>query len=122
MIEVCQLMSRLKSGILPILGLKLAILATFLKILTSNLFCPAFTIRLIGKPNKKSVGPKITSVAPKSHINGHISIRVFSKVSVTKRLITSATINIIFFHDSFCSCQKTKFLRNKWARIFDLGL
>ena len=59
MIELCPLMSR------PILGLKLAILATFFKISTSNLFCSAFTIRLIGKPNKKSVGPKITSLAPK---------------------------------------------------------
>ena len=65
MIELCRLMSRLKIGIWPVLGLKLAILATFFKISTSNLFCPAFTIRLIGKPNKKSVGPKITSKAPK---------------------------------------------------------
>ena len=64
MIELCPLMSRLKSGIWPGLGLKLAILATFFKISTSNLFCPAFKIRLIGKPNKKSVGPKITSLAP----------------------------------------------------------
>ena len=30
MIELCPLMSRLESGIWPILGLKLAILATFL--------------------------------------------------------------------------------------------
>ena len=60
MIELCPLMSRLKSGIWPVLGLKLAILAIFFKISTSNLFCLAFTIRLIGKPNKKSVGPKIT--------------------------------------------------------------
>ena len=29
-----------------------------------------------------------------SHTNGDISIRVLSKVSITKRLITSATINI----------------------------
>ena len=65
MIEFCQLMSRLKSGIWPVLGLKLAIFATFFKISTSNLFCTAFTIRLIGKPNKKSVGPKITSLASK---------------------------------------------------------
>ena len=65
MIELCHLMSRFKSGIWPILGLKLAILASFFKISTLNLFCPAFTIRLIGKPNKKSVGPKITSLAPK---------------------------------------------------------
>ena len=54
-----RVMSRLKSGIWPVLGLiKSAILATFFTILTSNLFCPAYTIRLIGKPNKKSVGPK----------------------------------------------------------------
>ena len=65
MVELCQLISRLKSGIWPVLGLKLAILATFFKISTSNLCCHAFTIRLIGKPNKKSVGPKITSLAPK---------------------------------------------------------
>ena len=58
MIELCPLMSRLKSGIWPILGLKLAILVTFFEILTSNLFCPIFTIRSIGKPNKKSIGPK----------------------------------------------------------------
>ena len=67
MIELCQLMSRLKvkSGIWHVLGLKLAILATFFKISPSNLFFPAFTIRLIGKPNKKSVGPEITSLTPK---------------------------------------------------------
>ena len=61
MIELCPRMCRLKSGIWPVLplGLKLAILATFLKISTSNLFCPAFTLRLIGNPNKKSVGLKI---------------------------------------------------------------
>ena len=34
MSELCPLMSRLKSGIWPVLGLKLAILATFFKILT----------------------------------------------------------------------------------------
>ena len=51
MIELCQLMPRLKSGIWLILGPKLAVLATFFKISTLNLFCPAFTIRSIGKPN-----------------------------------------------------------------------
>ena len=51
MIELCPLLSRHKSGIWPILGLKLAILATFFKILTPNLFCLVFTIRLIGKLN-----------------------------------------------------------------------
>ena len=30
---------------------KTAILATFFKISTSNLFCPSFTLRLISKPN-----------------------------------------------------------------------
>ena len=59
MIELYPLMSRLKSGIWPILGLKLAILATFFKISTSNLFCHAFTIRFIDKPNKKSIGPSV---------------------------------------------------------------
>ena len=65
MIELCPLMSRLKSGIWPILGLNLAILATIFKISTSNFFCSAFAIRLIGKPNKKSIGPKIISLASK---------------------------------------------------------
>ena len=55
MIELCQLMSRLKSGIWPVLGLKLATLATFFKISISNLFCPTFTIRLMGTPNKKNI-------------------------------------------------------------------
>ena len=64
MIELCSLMSWLKSCIWPILGLKLAILATFFKISTLNLFCPASTIRLIGKLNKKSVGPKIGPKKP----------------------------------------------------------
>ena len=59
MIELCKLMFRLKSGIWPILGRKLAISATFFKISTLNLFCPAFTIILIGKPNKKSSDPKL---------------------------------------------------------------
>ena len=44
MIELCPLMSMLKSGIWPVLGLKLAIFATFFKISTSNLFCPAACI------------------------------------------------------------------------------
>ena len=67
MIELRQRMSRLKSGIWPILGLKLATLATFFKISNSSLFCPAFTIRLIvdRQTIKKSIGPKITSLASK---------------------------------------------------------
>ena len=76
-------MFRLKSGVWPTLGLKLAILATFLKISTSNLFCPVFTLVIkIDRQTKLEVNR-----TPKSHINGHISIRVFSKVSVTKSLI-----------------------------------
>ena len=94
MIELCPLMSRLKSGIWPILGLKLAILATFFKISTS---------KIEGK-TKLEVNPtqNYQFSLQKSHINGHMSILVFSKVSITKRLITSATINI--FHNSFFSC------------------
>ena len=34
-----------------------------------------------------------TILAPEKPQNGHISIRVFSKVSVTQSLVTSATIN-----------------------------
>ena len=79
-------MSRLKSGIWPILGLKLAILATFFKISTSNLFCQAFTIGLIGKPNKKSIGLKITSLASKKPHTwpylkfGHVCDQIFSMI------------------------------------------
>ena len=40
-----------KWNVWPILGLKLAVLAMFFKISTSNLFCPVHTFRLIGEPN-----------------------------------------------------------------------
>ena len=75
MLELCKIMSRLKSGIW-------AILATFFKISTSNLFCPAFTIRLIGKPNKKSIRPKITSLASKNAHKWLYFNSGFSKVSI----------------------------------------
>ena len=81
MIELCPRMSRLKSGIWPILGINVAILATFFKISTSNLFCPAFTIRLIGKPNEKSIGPKITSLASKkAHKSPYLNSGFFQSV------------------------------------------
>ena len=73
MTELCQLMFRLKSGIL----------ATFFKISISNLFCPAFTLTF----NR-------TILAPENPQNSPIPIRVFSKVSVTQIFVTSATINI----------------------------
>ena len=31
-------------------------------------------------------------------------------------------LQLIFFHDYFCSCSKNKFLRYKYSPIFDLGL
>ena len=40
----------------PILGQKLAILAECFEILTSNLFCPSFTLEIMGKPILKSIG------------------------------------------------------------------
>ena len=81
MIKLYPRMSRLKSGIWPILGLKLAILATFFKMSTSNLFCKVFTIRLIGKPNKKSIGPKVTSLAPKkAHKWAYLNLGFFQSV------------------------------------------
>ena len=94
MIRVMPIKVRLKSGIWPILGLKLAILVTFFKISTSNLFCLAFTIRLIGKPNGKTIEPKIISLASKKPHKWPYLNSGFSKVSITKRLITSAAINI----------------------------
>ena len=93
---------RLKSGIWPILGLEWTILATLLKISTSNLFCPAFTLRLIGKPNKKSIGLKMTILAPeKPQKWPYFNLRFF-KAFVTQSLDTSAKVNIC--HDYFCSC------------------
>ena len=77
------------------MGLKLAILAimaTFFNISPSNLFYPSFTLRLIGKPNKMSIGLKMTILAPKNHKKGHISIRFFFKV--TQIFLTAATINV----------------------------
>ena len=74
-------------------GRKLAMLDTFFKISTSNLLCSTFTLRLIGKPNWKLIGPKMTILASKSLTNGHILI-LFLKVSVTQNFVTSATINI----------------------------
>ena len=60
---------------------QLAYFAAFFKIST-NLFCPVFTLRLIGKPNKKSIGPKSKIKPSKSHTNGHISFRVFFPLNV----------------------------------------
>ena len=42
----------------PILGHKMAILATFFEIWTSNLFCPLFTLILMYKPSLESIRPK----------------------------------------------------------------
>ena len=86
--------AKIKKWYLAYLGLKLAILATFFKISTLNLFCPAFTIRLKGKPNKKSIGLKITSLASKKPHKWPYLNSFFSKWSITKRLVTSATIDI----------------------------
>ena len=49
----------------PILGHKMAILATFFEICTSNLFCPAFTLTLIYKSSLKSIRPKLTILSRK---------------------------------------------------------
>ena len=73
-------------------GIELAILATFFKILTLKVFFLAYTFKFIGKPNEKSIGHEITIIASKKATN--LSSFFFFKVSVTKRLITSATINI----------------------------
>ena len=58
----------------------------------------------------------------KPHINGHIEIRVFPKCPSLK--ILKLWLHLIFFHDYFCSCLRTKFLRykSKFSRIFDLDL
>ena len=67
MTELCQLEGHARKWQLAYFWLKLAILAIFFKISTSNLFCPVFTLRLIGKPNKKSSGLKMTILAPEQN-------------------------------------------------------
>ena len=54
--ELCPLMSRLKSGIWPILGLKLAIFATFFKISTTNLLTK--NVEPISAKNLAKIWPK----------------------------------------------------------------
>ena len=64
-------------------------------LLTSNLFCPSFALRLIGRPNKKSIGLKMTILAPeKPQKWTYLNSRFFQseKVSVTKRLITQSLV------------------------------
>ena len=46
----------------------LAILAIFLEIQPSNLFCPSFLSRVIGKPNFRPIGLKMTNLSHKSSI------------------------------------------------------
>ena len=53
------------------------------------------------KIDRKTKLEVMTILASKSHINGHISIRVISKVSVTQSLVTSATINNNMFPSLF---------------------
>ena len=58
------------------------------------LFCPLFTSILRGKPNQKSIGPKLTILASKNHKNGH-----FGQESLTK--IPTPT----FFNEFVCNFQ-----------------
>ena len=114
MTELCPLMSRLKSGIWPILSLKLAILATLFKISTSNLFCPAFILRLIGKPNQKSVGPKITSLASKEphkwpYLNSGDIILTHCIVKIVLMFLVIIMLRHCFEWD-IC-CNQTRFAR-----------
>ena len=78
MAELCPLKVGAKVASWPIFGYKLAILAIFFEIWTSNLFSPSFTLILRVKSNKKLIGPKLTTLVPKNHKSGHISICVFA--------------------------------------------
>ena len=66
-----------------------------------HIFCSSFTLRLISKPNEKSIELKMTIVAPEKPQKWPYLNSRFSKVTVTQSLVTSATINI--FYDSPCS-------------------
>ena len=92
----------------------------FFKISTSHFDLPMIYIKIDRQTKSKSIGPKMTILDSKKPHKWPYLNSGFSKVSVTQSLITSATNNI--FHDSFCSCWKTKFLRYEWSRIFDLEL
>ena len=85
MTELCQLEGCMLKQQLAYFGLKLAILTTFFKISTYNLFCPSFTLRFIGDPNKKSIGLKITILAPKKTTKWpYLNSRYFQSVRHSK--------------------------------------
>ena len=65
----------------PILGHKMAILATFFEISTSNLFCPLFTLILIYKPRFESIRPKSAILSPKK-------LQKLTKVAISQNPIS----------------------------------
>ena len=65
----------------PILGHKMAILATFFEIWTSNLFCPLFTLILIYKPRFESIRPKSAILSPKK-------LQKLTKVAISQNPIS----------------------------------
>ena len=73
---------------MPILGRKLAILATFLRYMDFKFVLYIVYIDITwGKPSWKSFWPKLTILASKKHKNGHISKPHFAQVSITKKPI-----------------------------------
>ena len=88
MTELCPCKVGAKVASWPILDCELAILAIFIEIWTSNLFCPSFTLILRCKPNEKSIRPKLTIWDPKNHKNGHISkCQILAKFQSPKSLL-----------------------------------
>ena len=65
----------------PILGHKMAILATVFEIWTSNLFWPLFTLILIYKPSLESIRPKSAILFPKR-------LQKLTKVAISQNSIS----------------------------------
>ena len=86
MAELCPFKAGEKVASWPILGQKLAVLAIFFEIWTSNLICLSFPMISRGQPSWKLIGPKLTVFASKNRKNGHISKSHFAQVSITKKL------------------------------------
>ena len=76
----------------------LAILAIFLEIQSSNLFCPSFLSRVMGKPIFRPIGLKIAILSQKNLHLGHflaiISKPNFPKVTLTRKSKTCSYFNI----------------------------
>ena len=110
----------------PILGHKMAILATFFEIWTSNLFCPLFTLILIYKPSLESIRPKSAILFPKR-------LQKLTKVAISQNPISPkchSPKSLLLLHFSTNLSETFRINVNMdfahtnrfWAQIFFGGL